>query len=94
MGRSAVATATTMPLSTAGLEIEVGQRQLSLQEALRERRPLVGRMRLVPQQEDAPLVALLSQAGGQLASCMAGSHDDDGFFHCRDVPLFAVDPER
>ncbi len=51
---------------------------LALQERLRERRALIGEIRLVGDERDGALKTVFAKTGGGLHAGVAGSDDDDG----------------
>ena len=50
---------------------------LALEKRLRQRRPLIGQILLVGEQDDFAVEAVLAQAGGGLDAGVAGAGDDD-----------------
>jgi hypothetical protein len=61
-----------------GPQVEALRLPLPCEELLRERRPLVGRHRFVPDDDDPPVEALGPQGLGAAAAREAGSDDQDG----------------
>ena len=61
-----------------GEQLGAFRQSLAGQHRLAQRRPFVGRVRLVAQQHDAAVVAAVAQRGGGPAARLAGADDDDG----------------
>ena len=58
---------------------------LAGEQRLRQRRPLIGRMRLVADHHQRAVIALGAQRFGDLQPRLRGADDDDGVGHCRKI---------